>query len=126
MIDIAAITAVVLLAGLTVFQLALISGAPLGKYAWGGAHTVLPVNLRIGSMVSILLYGLIAAIILSKAEIFTLIDNKEIVDVGAWVIAIYFATGILLNGISKSKRERNLMTPIVLVLTVATTLVALS
>lgn len=125
MTEIAAIIIIILLTSLTIFQLALILGAPLGKYAWGGAHEVLPTNLRIGSVISIFLYGLITAVLISKAELFTLIANKEIVDVAAWVIAAYFAVGILLNGISKSKRERNLMTPIVIVLTIATTLIAL-
>lgn len=125
MIEIAAIVIVILLISLTVFQLALIFGAPLGRYAWGGAHEVLPTNLRIGSVISILLYALIGAVLVSKAELYTLITNKEIVDVAAWVIAAYFAVGILLNGISRSKRERNLMTPIVIVLTIAATVIAL-
>lgn len=126
MIDIAAIVSCIILLGLTVFQLALIFGAPIGKYAWGGSHKVLPTNLRIGSAISIILYGIFAAIILSKAELITLFDNKEIVSVGIWVLAVYFAVGVLMNGISRSKPERNLMTPIALLLAITTTLLALS
>ena len=125
MTETAAILVTALLIGLTIFQLALIFGAPLGKYAWGGAHRVLPTNLRIGSVISIVLYGLIAAILVSKAELFTVFTNKEIVGVATWVIAAYFMLGITLNGVSRSKHERNLMTPIVVVLTAATVLIAL-
>lgn len=125
MTETAAILVTALLIGLTIFQLALIFGAPLGKYAWGGEHRVLPTNLRVGSVISIVLYGLIAAILVSKAELFTVFTNKEIVGVATWVIAAYFMLGIALNGISRSKHERNLMTPIVAVLTAATVLIAL-
>jgi hypothetical protein len=126
MIDILAIICCIILVALAIFQLALILGAPLGKYAWGGQHTVLPMNLRIGSVVSILLYGIIAAIIVSKAELMTVFNNQSIVNIAIWVIAAYFTLGILLNGISRSKYERNLMTPVVLVLAGMTILIALS
>jgi hypothetical protein len=126
MIDTLAIISCIILAALAIFQLALILGAPLGKYAWGGTHTVLPVNLKIGSAISILLYGIIAAIILSKAELMSVFNNQTVVNVGIWVIAAYFTLGILLNGISRSKYERNLMTPVVLVLAVMAIFIALS
>lgn len=126
MTETAAILVTALLIGLTIFQLALISGAPLGKYAWGGAHTALPTNLRIGSVISIVLYGLIGAVLVSKAELFTVFTNKEVVSVATWAIAAYFTLGIVLNGISRSRHERYLMTPIVIILTVATVLIALN
>lgn len=126
MTDLAAIVSCIVLLGLAVFQLALIFGAPIGKYAWGGSHKILPTNLRIGSAISILLYGIFAAIVLSKAEIITLFDNRAIADVGIWVLAVYFAVGVLMNGISRSKSERNLMTPVALLLAITTTILALS
>lgn len=126
MISILAILSCLILTALAVFQLALIFGAPIGRYAWGGAHMVLPANLRIGSAVSILLYGLIGAVILSKAEVVAVFNNQPIVDVCIWVIAGYFSLGILLNGISRSKPERNLMTPLVLVLAVMSIFIAAS
>ncbi|MET0979925.1 MAG: hypothetical protein ABWX90_01560 [Candidatus Saccharimonadales bacterium] len=125
MTDIAAITAMIILAGLAAFQLALIFGAPLGKFAWGGAHTVLPLRLKIGSAISIFLYGIIASMIISKADIVKVIDNEKILNVSIWVIAVYFLIGIVMNGISRSKYERNLMTPVALVLSSMTILVAL-
>ena len=45
-----------LLAALTAFQLLLILGAPLGRFAWGGQHEVLPRGLRVGSAFSIVLF----------------------------------------------------------------------
>lgn len=125
MIEIAAAISCVILAGLTIFQVALILGAPLGKYAWGGAHTVLPANLRIGSMISIVLYIIFAVIITSKAEVFALFENSTVSDIGIWILAVYFSIGVIMNGISRSKPERNLMTPIALMLAITTLLLAL-
>ncbi|MEW9873186.1 hypothetical protein [Arthrobacter sp. HS15c] len=51
-VQLAAIAACALLAALAVFQAALIAGAPLGRFAWGGQHDVLPAKLRIGSATS--------------------------------------------------------------------------
>ena len=117
-----AIFAVVILALLAVFQLALALGAPLGNYAWGGQHRVLPMNLRIGSTVSIAIYVLIAVVLLDRAGIIEVIAFDV---VAAWVVFAYFALGIVLNAISRSKPERYTMTPVVLVLAVLSLLVAL-
>lgn len=113
------------LGGLAVFQLALIVGAPLGEFAWGGADRVLPLPKRIGSAVSIVLYGVIAAIILTRAGSGELADHGPIV-IAAWVVTGYFALGIILNALSKSRRERFTMTPIVALLTALSLIVALS
>lgn len=45
---------------------------------------------------------------------------------GIWVLAVYFAVGVVMNGISRSKPERNLMTPVALVLAITTLLIALN
>ena len=105
-----------LLAALAVFQAALIAGAPLGEYAWGGQHRVLPRRLRIGSVVSIVLYLLFALIALAKAGVVHLFPGTPVVDIAMWGIAGYLALGIPLNAISRSRKERFVMTPTVVVL----------
>jgi len=113
-----------LLAALAVFQVALIAGAPLGHFAWGGQHRVLPAKLRVGSVVSIVLYGIFALIILAKVGAVPL--DETVADVAMWVLCAYFVLGILMNAISRSKPERYLMTPVCVVLAAASLLVALS
>lgn len=126
MTDILAIISCVTLGALAIFQVTLILGAPIGKFAWGGKHTVLPMNLRIGSIISIFLYAVIAVIILSKAGLISSFVNRGVIDVAIWIIAIYFSIGVILNGMSRSRYERHLMTPVALILAVLTILVALS
>jgi hypothetical protein len=123
--SIAAIAICVILGALAVFQLALVCGAPLGHFAWGGADRVLPRAKRIGSAVSILLYAAIAWVLLMKAGLVPLVLSEIVVDVATWVIVGYFALGIPMNAISRSKPERYTMTPVLIVLLVLALIVAL-
>jgi hypothetical protein len=120
----AAIALTVILAVLAVFQLALALGAPLGHFAWGGQHRVLPAKLRIGSAVSILIYVVIALLALDRAELIDVVPDP-VSTVGMWIVFAYFVLGIPMNAISRSKPERYTMTPIVTVLAVLSLLVAL-
>lgn len=124
MTTVAAVAACIILAALAVFQIALIAGAPIGRFAWGGQHDVLPRKLRIGSVTSIVLYALFALVILGRAGLVTILP-EVVTSVGIWVLVVYFALGIVLNGISKSKPERNLMAPVSLVLAALCLVVAL-
>ncbi len=122
--DMFAILFTILLATLAVFQLALAAGAPLGRFAWGGQHTVLPRKLRIASIFSILIYVLMSVVALSRAEVVTTISHQPTVSVMVWVIAAYMTLGIVMNAISRSKQERYVMTPIALVLAVLAIFIA--
>lgn len=79
--------------------------------AWGGQHRVLPAKLRIGSAISIGLYALFAYAALSKAGLAPPVITKSFTSVTMWVMTAYFALGVLMNGISRSKPERLVMTP---------------
>ena len=116
-VQLVAIAACVILAALAIFQAALIGGAPLGRFAWGGQHNVLPTKLRIGSATSIVLYVLIAYVALAKVGLAEPLVSESFTNVTCWVLTGYFALGIVLNGISRSKPERLVMTPTVVVLT---------
>jgi hypothetical protein len=120
----AAILASALLGGLAVFQAGLVAGRPWGRLAWGGQHEVLPARLRIGSAVSIVLYAAIAAVVLTAAVLVRLVP-RGFADVAIWLLVGYFALGILLNGISRSRPERVVMTPLVLLLSLCCLVVAL-
>ncbi|SFF17381.1 hypothetical protein [Blastococcus tunisiensis] len=120
----AAVVACVLLAGLAVLQVLLFAGRPLGRFAWGGQHEVLPRHLRIGSAVSVVLYAAFGAVVLQAAEVLSVLPDA-VADVGIWVLTGYFALGIVLNGISRSLPERLVMTPVVTVLAVCCLVVAL-
>lgn len=126
MVTTAAAAACVVLAALAVFQVALAMGAPIGRFAWGGQHEVLPTRLRIGSAVSVVLYAAIGAILLTRAGVITLGLGDRAVEIAAWVVTAYFALGILMNAISRSRPERLVMTPTCAVLAALSAVVAAS
>jgi len=116
----------VLMAGLIVFQAALIAGAPLGHFAWGGQDRVLPIRKRLGSATSIGLYLIFAVLVLQRAGLADVIPWPGVVTVLTWVLAGYFLLGIVLNAASRSRPERWTMAPLCAVLAGLTVLVALS
>lgn len=109
-------TVCVLLGALAVFQAALVFGAPLGRFAWGGQHRVLPRRLRVGSVISMVVYALLAAIVLARAGLISSWPTESVVRTAAWVAAGYFFLGIGMNLASRSTSERALMTPLVALL----------
>ncbi len=119
-----AVAGSVLLGCLAVFQLLLVGGAPLGRYAWGGQNEVLPARLRIGSAVAIVLYGLFALIVLQAADAVAILP-PGVIGVAIWVLTGYFALGIAMNAASRSRSERLVMTPVVAVLTALCLVLAL-
>lgn len=125
MIETLAYAGCFVLAALIIFQIALIAGAPIGKFAWGGQHTVLPLKLKIGSIIAVVLYLFFAAVLLTKAGVVQLIGSQAVVNIAMWVIFAYLALGIIVNAISRSKPERFVMTPVAAILVVIFLLVAI-
>ncbi len=121
--QLAAIAAAVALAGLVCFQLALAAGLPLGHYAWGGAHRVLPRRLRIGSVLATVVYVLAAVTILEAAGVTDLIASAELPRNIVWVLAGLFIIGTVMNAVSRSSKERR-MSAVALVLAALSIIVA--
>ncbi|MEI3868726.1 hypothetical protein V6S02_16710 [Microbacterium sp. CCNWLW134] len=119
-----AVALTVLLVLLGAFQLALAAGAPLGHFAWGGQHRVLPTRLRVGSVVSILIYAVIVLIAWSPVGAIGLFP-RVVSEVGMWVVFGYFALGIVMNALSRSRPERFTMTPVCVVLAVLSFFIAM-
>lgn len=114
-----------ILAALALFQLALAAGAPLGRFAWGGAHERLPRRLRIASAASIFLYAVFAFVLLDRAGVADVLPDGAS-RIAAWVLTAYFVLGILMNAISRSRSERLVMTPVAVILAVLSAIVAVS
>jgi hypothetical protein len=110
-----ALAMVAVLAALAVFQGLLMVGAPLGRFAWGGAHEVLSPPLRAASAVAILLYGVFAWIALSRAGL-TRQSRLPIVGRATWVLAAVFIASAGANAASASPAEAIVMAPTALVL----------
>ncbi len=124
MVVVSLVIAVILLTLVSALQVLVASGLPLGHFVWGGAHRVLPLRFRIGSAASVLVYAGFATLLLSRAGILPG-GESTIIVVLTWVLFAYFALGVLLNGISRSRAERFTMTPMCAVLAVTTLIISL-
>ena len=104
------------------FQALLVCGLPLGRFAWGGQHEVLPTRLRVGSLVSMVIYVLIGWVLLARAGQDS--GGHGVLGVAAWVIAGFFLLGAAGNLASRSRPERFVMTPVAVLLCALTVVVA--
>nr|WP_218881669.1 hypothetical protein [Leifsonia shinshuensis] len=102
------------LIALALFQLALILGAPFGRFAWGGSDRVLPAKRRVASAGAIVLYTIFAVVFILQAGPLPAL----LVTILAWVIVAYLAFGTVMNALSRSPQERLTMTPVSALLTV--------
>jgi hypothetical protein len=107
-VTIAGLVAGAVLLILIAFQLALAAGAPLGAAAWGGRNPgVLPGRLRMASaVVGLVVYPIMLAVILAAAGLIA--DDWLPFEPGIamWVLAGFFALGVVVNAISRSPPER--------------------
>ena len=122
----ATIISVLIIMILGAFQIALASGKPFGEFAWGGQHKVLPNKLRIASILSIFIYLAIIVCLVSRSGLYQIIPKGMLLDTLVWIILAYFLLGIILNAISPSKSERNIMTPISIILSSCVLIIAIA
>jgi hypothetical protein len=117
----AAVAACLLLAGLVVFQVLLVCGLPLGRFAWGGQQDVLPSRLRVGSAVASVVYVVVGWVLVARAAQ----GAGGILGVVTWVVAGFFLLGTAGNLVSRSLPERLVMTPVAFALCALTVVVAI-
>lgn len=123
----AALIQVVISLIVMIFQIALIFGAPWGEYTMGGQNTgVLPKKLRVAAAVSAVIMLAQAGHYLAQAGILNPLLSPELNTVVNWFWFGFAVLGLGANAISRSKKERNLWVPVLLVSVVCTLVVALS
>ncbi len=94
-------------------QLSLSLGAPFGEYALGGKHKVLPRKMRIVSSTFAFVYVFFIISYLQKGEIVSIGLSSTFVNTFIIINTVFLAYAIVGNGfITKSKKERLVMTPI--------------
>jgi hypothetical protein len=108
-----------------VFQWTLVLGAPLGEYTLGGqSKGKLPKKLRIASLITMLVNMGIAGHYLAQAGGLRPLLNTELNEIANWALVGFFSIGLAMNSISRSKKERNLWVPVLIVSLICSILVA--
>jgi len=122
---ITAIISCVLFALMSIFQLLLALGLPLGKAAYGGKYEKLPTNLRIASLIAVGIFVFAIIVVLERAGIITIFNNVLLTAIVVWILAGYFTLNVLMNAVSRSKWEKRIMTPLSLIITVCCFIIAI-
>jgi hypothetical protein len=112
--------------GIALYQIALALGAPLGRAAWGGAHRVLPMPLRIASAVAVAIWLLAALVVTARAGVPILPLPTEMVRWGTLLVAGLSLLGAITNFASTSPWERYGWGPVALILAGLCLVVALN
>jgi hypothetical protein len=112
-----AIIATIIFVILCIFQFLIVIGLPLGHLAYGGKydHERLPKNLRIMSVVAIIIFSLASITYLEFSGLIIVFNNPIFTLIYCWIIAVYLTVGVLMNAASRSKWEKRIWTPITLV-----------
>lgn len=108
----AAVAAAAGFVGLAVFELALAFGAPLGRAAMGGGHTVLPTGLRVAAGVATVFWPAAALVVLRRGGYRVAAIPFRVARTGTWLLVGLLGLGVVMNLASRSPWERCLQAPI--------------
>ena len=124
---IAALIQAVIALGVAIFQIALVAGAPLGEYTMGGQHPgKLPGQFRVTAAVSAIIMVAQSGHDLAQAGILNPALSPGQNAIVNWFWFVFAVLGLIVNSISRSKKERNTWVPVLLVSAICTLLVALN
>ena len=91
------------------FQIAVVLGAPLGEYAYGGQSAgVLKLPFRIASVFSALVMLAIAGHYLAQLGIFTPLLDEAGNAIANWAFAVFAGLSAIANNITRSQKEKRL------------------
>jgi hypothetical protein len=95
-----------------VFYIAVAFGAPLGEYIMGGKERILSKRTRIRLIIPIVLQAAAILVLLQLGRIMPGFIPMTVVIVAGFVFGGFFGMNVIFNILSKSKKERRLMTPL--------------
>ena len=94
----------------------LLLGLPLGEYVLGGKHIIIPKKLRPLNIIFLILFTFAGISYLQYGNIIHTFINDKILSFIIIIFTIFFGYGIIGNiKFTKSKKEKNIMTPICII-----------
>lgn len=90
----------------------IICGLPLGEMTMGGQYKVFPKKLRFLLFTQLVIQVFIVVVILQMGGFITLWFSHNVTKIIGIVMAAYLSLNTVMNFISKSKKEKYLMTPL--------------
>lgn len=110
-----AIIGAVLFTIIAIMTLLVICGAPLGEFTMGGQHKILPRKYRIMAIVALFIQIFAIVIVLQSGGYINLWFSVKITKNICIFFAAYLSLNTIMNFLSKSKKEKYVMTPLAIV-----------
>lgn len=107
-----------------ILSILLICGLPLGELTMGGQFKVFPKKLRILLIIQLVLQVFFAIIILQVGGYISLWFSYNVTRIICIIMAVYLSLNTVVNFISKSKKEKYIMTPLSFVMAICFWIVA--
>ena len=90
-------------------------GLPLGEFTMGGQHKILPNKLRVAAVISVAIQIFAMIIILQAGGFIPLWLSFKVTKYICFFFAAYLSLNTIMNMISKSRKEKYVMTPLSLI-----------
>ena len=90
-------------------------GLPLGEFTMGGQHRILPKKLRLVAVILVAIQIFAMIIILQAGGFISLWWSFKVTKYICFFFAAYLSLNTIMNMLSKSRKEKYLMTPISLI-----------
>ena len=90
-------------------------GLPLGEFTMGGQHKILPKKLRVAAVISVAIQIFAMIIILQAGGFIYLWLSFKVTKNICFFFAAYLSLNTVMNMISKSRKEKYVMTPLSLI-----------
>ena len=98
-----------------ILSILIICGLPLGELTMGGQYKVFPKKLRIVLVAQLILQIFFVIIILQMGGFIPLWFSDKVTKIIGIVMAVYLSLNTVMNFVSKSKKEKYIMTPLSLI-----------
>ena len=90
-------------------------GLPLGEFTMGGQHKILPKKFRVMAVISVAIQIFAMIIILQAGGFISLWLSFKVTKYICFFFAAYLSLNTMMNMISKSRKEKYVMTPLSLI-----------
>ena len=90
-------------------------GFPLGEFTMGGQHKILPKKFRVVAAISVAIQIFSMIIILQAGGFISLWLSFKLTIYICFFFAVYLSLNTIINMISKSRKEKYVMTPLSLI-----------
>ncbi|CAN7316163.1 hypothetical protein [Paenibacillus sp. LjRoot56] len=95
-----------------IFYILLAMGLPYGDFAMGGKYKIMPKQMRVACAISVFIQLIAIIFILQTGNVISIDALNTIAKGVCYFFAFYLIVNTIMNVLSKSKKEKLVMTPL--------------